>query len=201
MTKAPFKKIIGRPPRNSATSHAAVMDTVYQLLQEKPASELTMEEVALRSKVSKPTLYKWWPSKAALIMAMFHERLDRKAEPPRLSTAEETIRAKMRHLIRQFNGPFGKVMGDLVAEGQADPAILNELYERHIKLRRASTVEDIERGKTGGELHPDIDPELLVDMIFGPVYYRLLLRLGSLNEKYGNELVTQAFRNARPSSV
>ena len=201
MTKAPAKKNIGRPPRHSATSHAAVMEAVYQLLQEKPASQLTMEEVALRSKVSKPTLYKWWPSKAALIMAMFHERFDRKAEPIRLSTAEETIRTKMRHLIRQFNGPFGKVMRDLVAEGQADPAILKELYERHIKLRRASTAEDIERGKASGELHPNVNPELLIDMIFGPVYYRLLLHLGSLNEKYGNELVTQAFQNARPFSV
>jgi hypothetical protein len=80
-------------------------------------------------------------------MAMFHERLAAKLEASPTATAEQAIRAKMRHLIGEFNGLFGKVMADLIAEGQRDPSILQELYERHISPRRASTVADIERGK------------------------------------------------------
>jgi Tetracyclin repressor-like, C-terminal domain len=79
--------------------------------------------------------------------------------------------------------------------------ILKELYEGHIKVRRESTVADIERGKANGEFAADIDPELLIDSMFGPVYYRMLLRLGPLTEQFGNDLISQAICGARPSSA
>ena len=188
---------LGMPRSDAAVSHAAIMDAVYELLKERPARDLTMEAVAKRANVGKPTLYKWWPSKAALIMAMFNERLAGQLEAPAAATAEEAIRAKMRRLIKQFNGLFGKVMADLIAEGQSDSAILQELCERHIRLRRASTVEDIERGKAAGEFSAATDAELLVDAIFAPVYYRLLLRFAPLTEKYGNDLIDQILLGVR----
>ena len=188
---------VGRPRGEGAVSHEAIMDAVYGLLEEKPARELTMEAVAKRANVGKPTLYKWWPSKAALIMAMFHERLDQPLEIPVTATAEEAIRARMRRLIRVVNGLFGKVVGELIAEGQSDPEILREFYERHVSLRRASAVAEIERGKAAGEFSTDTDAELLVDAIFAPVYYRLLLRFAPLTEKYGNELIDQVLLGVR----
>ena len=178
-------------------SHEAIMDAVYELLEEKPARELTMEAVAKRANVGKPTLYKWWPSKAALIMAMFHERLDQPLEIPATVTAEGAIRARMRRLIKLVNGLFGKVVGELIAEDQSDPDILREFYERHVSLRRASAVAEIERGKATGEFSTDTDAELLVDAIFAPVYYRLLLRFAPLTEKYGNDLIDQVLLGVR----
>jgi len=192
---------IGRPRSETAESHAAIMDAVYELLQEKSARDLTMEAVAKRAGVGKPTLYKWWPSKAALIFAMFHERMDGKVEVPQASSAEAAIRAKVRHLISEFNGLFGKVMAELIAEGQNDSAVLHELYESHISLRRASTIADIERGKGAGEFPSDTDPELLVDAIVGPMYYRLLLRLTPLTQEYGDNLIDQILRGLRLDPV
>ena len=191
----------GRPRNEAAISHAHIMDAVFELLQETSARDLSMEGIAKRAKVGKPTLYKWWPSKAALMMAMFHERLARQVQPPEISTAEESIRFKMQRLVVEFNGLFGKVMADLVAEGQSDSAILRELYEGHMQPRRAATVADIERGIARGELSADVDPELLVDAIFAPVYYRLLLRSAPITEQYGNALVTQALRGARATEL
>jgi AcrR family transcriptional regulator len=173
------------------------MDAVYELLKMKRARDLTMDAIAKRANVGKPTLYKWWPSKAALIMAMFHGRIDRRSEAPVAATAEEAIRTKMRRLIREVNGLFGRVVADLIAEGQSDPAILQEFCELHSSLRRASAVADIERGKLAGEFSTDTNAELLVDAIFGPVYYRLLLRFAPLTEKYGNELIDQILLGVR----
>ena len=191
---------LGRPRGDAAVSHAAIMDAVYELLQEKPARDLTMEAVAKRANVGKPTLYKWWPTKAALIMAMFHERLDRPSELPVTATAEEALRAKMRRLIKVVNSIFGKVVRELIAEGQSDPDILREFYEQHVSLRRAAVVEDIERGKATGEFSADTNAELLVDAIVAPVYYRLLLRFAPLTEKYGNDLIDQALLGVRTKS-
>ena len=188
---------VGRPRNETAVSHAAIMDAVYALLQETSARELTMEAVARRAKVGKPTLYKWWPSKAALVMAMFHERLAGQFKAPTGASAEQVLRAKMRRITREFNGLFGKVMADLIAEGQSDPVLLRELYERHVSMGRASAVGDIERGIVAGEFRADTDAELLVDALFAPVYYRLLLRFAPLTERYGDELIDQVLRGVR----
>lgn len=160
-----------------------------------------MDAVAKRANVGKPTLYKWWPSKAALIMAMFHERFSGTLQVPKAATAEESIRARMRHLIKEINGLFGKVVADLIAEGQSDPSILNELYEGHMRQRRASTVEEIERGKASGELSSEVVPELLIDSIFGPVYFRHLLRYAPLTQEYGSQLIDQAMLAARNKKI
>ena len=198
MPKAQSKAVlIGRPRGEAAVSHAAIMDAVYGLLKEKPARDLTMDAVAKRAGVGKPTLYKWWSSKPALIMAMFHERFGSILEVTEATTAEEALRIRVRHLVTQCNGLFGKVVADLIAEGQGDPSILKELYESHIRPGRASTVADIERGIASGEFLAGTAPELLMDAIFAPVYLRLLLRHPALTEEYGKQVLDQALVGTR----
>jgi AcrR family transcriptional regulator len=86
------------------------MDAFHALLQEKSVRDLTMEEVARRDKVGKPTLCKWWPTKATLVLAMLCERMAIHPETPASMTAEEALRRGMRQLIEAFNGPFGKIV-------------------------------------------------------------------------------------------
>jgi AcrR family transcriptional regulator len=184
----------GRPPQQTAASHAAIMDAVYALLQEKSVRDLTMEEVAKRAKVGKPTLYKWWPTKAALVLAMLCERMAPNLEEPTALSAEESLRFRVRRLIDAFNGPFGKIVAGLIAEGQSEPAVLQEFFDRWVSPRRNATIADLQRGKDAGELRSEIEPELLNDAIFGAIYYRLLLRSGPLTRRFGEELVEQILR-------
>ena len=101
---------IGRPPSKTADSHSTIIDAVHFLLQQTSVRDLTMEAIAKRAGVGKPTLYKWWPSKTALVLAMFHERLAGEPMATKARTAEASIRERARHLIAALNGPFGKVM-------------------------------------------------------------------------------------------
>jgi AcrR family transcriptional regulator len=188
---------LGRPRSDAAVSHTAIMDAVSSLLEEKSARDLTMDAVARRAGVGKPTLYKWWPSKAALIMAMFHERFNSILETPGTATAEEALRTRVKHLAVQCNGLFGKVVADLIAEGQGDPSILKALNESHIRPRRASAVADIKRGIASGEFVAATDAELLLDAIVAPLYLRLLLRHPAVTQEYGNQLIDQALLGIR----
>jgi AcrR family transcriptional regulator len=182
----------GRPPSKMAASHAAIMDAVYALLQEKSVRDLTMEEVAKRAKVGKPTLYKWWPTKATLVLAMLCERMAPKLEKPTALTAEASLRFRVRRLIDAFNGPFGNIVAGLIAEGQSEPSIRQAFFDRWVSPRRAATIADLQRGKNTGELRPDTEPDLLNDAIFGAIYYRFLLGLGPFDKRFGEELVEQA---------
>jgi AcrR family transcriptional regulator len=191
----------GRPPSEMAASHAAIIAAVYALLQEKSVRDLTMEEIAKRAKVGKPTLYKWWPTKATLVLAMLCERMAPNLEKPTGLSAEQSLRFRVRRLIDAFNGPFGKIVAGLIAEGQSEPAVLQEFFERWVSPRRNATIADLERGKNAGELRSEIEPELLNDAIFGAIYYRLLLRSGPLTRRFGEELVEQVIRGHRSGNA
>ena len=187
----------GRPPSEMAASHVAIMDVVYTLLQEKSVRDLTMEEVAKRAKVGKPTLYKWWPTKATLVLAMLCERMAPNLEKPTALSAEESLRFRVRRLIEAFNGPFGKIVAGLIAEGQSEPAVLQEFFGRWVSPRRTATIADLQRGKDAGEVRSDTEPELLNDTIFGAIYYRFLLRSGPLTRRFGEELVEHVLGGQR----
>ena len=178
------------------------MDAVSTLLEKTSARDLTMEAVAKRAKVGKPTLYKWWPSKSALILAMFHERMARDSELAVVAgSAEENIRRKVRGIVRAFNGPFGRVLADLIAEGQSEPTLLAELYEQHMLPRRKAILTDVERGKAAGEFAAATNAEAVIDALIGALYYRLLVRFAPLTEPYGDTLVDQVLRGARPQTA
>src|ERR1700751_5522065 len=187
----------GGPPQQTAASHAAIMDAVYALLQEKSVRDLTMEEVAKRAKVGKPTLYKWWPTKATLVLAMLCERMAPRLDMPTDLTAEESLRSRVRRLIDAFNGPFGKIVAGLIAEGQSEPAIRQAFFDRWVSPRRTATIADLQRGKNAGELRSDTEPDLLNDAIFGAIYYRFLLGSGPFTRRFGEELVEQVIRGHR----
>ncbi len=190
------KARMGRPPSTAAKAHTAIMEAVYLMLQEKPARELTMEGIAKRAKVGKPTLYRWWPTKAAVVMAMFHERLASEPASSAVFTIEETLFRKMQRVVSDLNGLFGKVMADLIAESQSNPKLLLELHE-HICSRRSQSVLAIEQGIRSGVFLPDTDPELVVDMLFGPAYYRLLLGFPPLSHTYAEALVAKVLQGIK----
>ena len=187
----------GRPPLETAASHAAIMDAVYALLQEKSVRDLTMEEVARRARVGKPTLYKWWPTKATLVLAMLCERMAPNLEKPTALNAEASLRLRVRRLIDAFNGPFGKIVAGLIAEGQSEPAIRQAFFDRWVGPRRAATIADLERAKNAGELRSDTEADLLNDAIFGAIYYRFLLGAGPFTRRFGEELVEHAVHGHR----
>ena len=191
----------GRPPSEMATSHSAIMDAVYILLQEKSVRDLTIEEVAKRAKVGKPTLYKWWRTKATLVLAMLCERMAPNLEKPTLLTAEGSLRLRVRRLIDAFSGPFGKIVAGLIAEGQSEPTIRQAIFDRWLSPRRNATIADLQRGKNAGELRSDTEPDLLNDAIFGAIYYRFLLGSGPFTRRFGEELVEQVIRGHRSGNA
>src|SRR6185437_5002492 len=146
---SPFtqSKRLGRPKSEAATAHEAILDAVQTLLQVKSVRDLTMEAVAKRAGVGKPTLFKWWPSKAALVLALFQERLELQPRPAAGQSFEEEIRSRVRLVITEYQGLLGRITAEIVAEGQSDPTILQEFYNRHVAIRRAEIISAIEHAK------------------------------------------------------
>jgi hypothetical protein len=128
---------------------------------------------------------------------MCSEQMAPNLEKPTVLTAEESLRFRVRRLIDAFNGPFGKIVAGLIAEGQSEPAVLQEFFDHGVSPRRTATIADLQRAKNAGELQSEIEPELLNDAIFGAIYYRLLLRSGPSTRRLGEEVVAQVLRGQR----
>ena len=100
-------------------------------------------------------------------------------------------------MIAEFHDLFGKVIAELIAEGQSDPKVLQELYDQHIGVRRAHAVVEIETAMRSGEFSAATDAELLVDQICGPIYYRMLMRIKPLDQAFGDALLDQVLNGVR----
>jgi hypothetical protein len=132
------------------------------------------------------------------VLAMFNERLAGADHSPPARSAEAALRAKVRKFIASLKGDFGKVMADLIAEGQSEPAVLRDLFDEHVSVRRAAAVADVRRGQAAGEIAADVDPELMIDGIIGPIYFRLLMQHAPLTQEFGQTIVSQVLRGVRP---
>ena len=196
---APKKSGKGRPASKAAASHEAILDAVQQILQKKSVRDLTMEEVARTAGVGKPTLYKWWPTKARLVLTMLTERMATKLGRPPKMTAEEALHFRVQLVVEAFNGPFGKVVAGVIAEGQSDPSVLREFFELWVAPRRDATLRELQLGVQNGELREDTKPELVNDAIFGALYFRFLLGSVPLTAEFAKDLVEQTMRGYRRS--
>jgi len=196
MAKQNEKKRRGRPRSAAAASHDTILAAVYDLLHQKSVRDLTIEEVARRAGVGKPTIYKWWPSKAALVMDMLDARIVEDLPAPGRNS-EKAIRGLVTEVVRRFNGFPGKVAMEILAEGQSEPSVLQEYRDRYLSKRRACVTEVIERAQASGEFRKDIDPQVLIDMIFGPIYYRRLVRHLKLDQRFADEVVRHALAYVR----
>jgi AcrR family transcriptional regulator len=198
-TDAKTRRARGRPPQSAPAAHEAILDAVHELLQKTSVRDLTIEGVARRAGVGKPTIYRWWPSKAALVMDMFEERVAPQFRVSDADTAEASIRRHVSLLIRLLNGFFGKVSAEIIAEGQSEPDVLREYRERYVLKRRAFSHDVIQQAKASGEFRADVDPQLLIDMIYAPIYYRLLVRHQALDKRFGDALVDSVMAYAKRS--
>jgi len=189
----------GRP--RSERSRQAVLQAASQLLPELGLRATTTDQIAARSGVSKATIYKWWPSKYAVAVDAFLSQMAAVAPAPDTGSAREDFRVALRGMMRFYASVSGGVFAQLVAEAQADPVVAGELRDHLVAQRRALVGPIWERGVARGELSAQVDPEVGLDLIFGPAMYRLMAGHGPLTDVAADAIVDAAMSGvARPTA-
>ena len=179
----------GRP--RSETARQAILDATNTLLETTTVRELTIEAIARQAGVGKTTIYRWWPSKTAVVIDAFFDSIVPRTSFPPAERVSEALSQQVARLIEQYRGRYGRIVAELIAEGQADPDVLADFRERYLLRRRTAARDLIEQGKSTGELHPDLDSDLMCDLIYGSIYYRLLVGHLPLDEAFAEALPKQ----------
>ena len=186
-----MEKKKGRP-RNVETEKA-ILAASYDLLLENGFGAITVEKIAERAKVSKATIYKLWPNKAAVVMDGFLSAAMSRLPVPDTGSVINDIVIQVTNLARFLTSREGKVINELIAEGQFDLKLAEEYRSRYFNPRRFDSRTILERGVHRGELKKDLDIELSIDLIYGPLFYRLLVTGEKLDEPFIKVLINYAF--------
>lgn len=180
----------GRP--RSEYSRKAILDATRKLLVRTPLSELSIEAIAKKAGVGKTTIYRWWPNKATVAMEAFLEQPGIQNILPTTATASEAVSYQIESLIRQLRGQNGRIIAGIIAESQADPTVLDLLYEKFLKERVETLYMLIERGQQSGEFNVNMDSDIAIDMLLGPLFMRVLSGEHGIDNNFAEKYPQQA---------
>jgi AcrR family transcriptional regulator len=159
---------VGRPRRQGVTE--AILEATLALAEEQGIDELTIESIAARANISRPTLYRRWPSKDALLEDTLEVMVDRFRVDPETGNVRDDLIELFGVLIERFEGPLGQMMDLFYTVKRAD------LAPRTRARAKAHLRSIVSRGVDRKQLRADTDPDMITDLIMGLVWYRIRAR-------------------------
>lgn len=190
------KRPPGRP--RSEQARQAILRSTLRLLGLRGFSDLTIEDVADYARVGKTTVYRWWPNKGALIADAFASNTTRTLRFPDTGSVFTDMSRQMRQLVKVFRSPRGRIVSAILAAGQSDKDLIAAFRERFLWPRRQEAYATLRRGIRRGELRKDIDPDVVLDSLYGPIYMRFLIRHDRLTPEFVDRLCALILGGARP---
>jgi AcrR family transcriptional regulator len=180
----------GRP--RSARAQRAILAAASDSLYEQGLSGMNVAVIAQRAGVSKATIYRWWPSKEMLALDAFVT--DWEATSPVQSPDTGSLRGDLHERFRIFwrlmqKRPLGRVLTGLAAHAQGHPAFAEVYRERFLEPRRVATRAIFQRAIDRGEIPPDADLDVALDLLYGALFHRLFQGHGPLDSHFAHEVV------------
>jgi AcrR family transcriptional regulator len=190
------------PGRRNPESTAAILRAALQLAQEEGWSKVSIEGIAARAGVGKRTIYRWWPSKGAVVLDAYAQRLrDSPLMRPRPAPSGD-LRAD---LVRMVKDTWIETVGDsvplvaaLIGEAQHDRDLAARLWERLIVPSSEQVIARVTLAQEHGQIAVGIDPYRCTELIYGQIYVRLLLTPNDLDEDFLEDCVDLALNGLRP---
>lgn len=185
MLDTPMDATLTRGRPRSEAANNAILEAALSLLETTCYKYLTIEAIAHKAGVGKPTVYRRWKSKAALVSDAYVQHSSKMVPLPEdTGSFEGDLRVLFYKLAdRLMNSTDGKVLRGLAFEAQADTDSA-EAFAKYVDSRRTIARELIERGRKRGEIHCKIDTETLIDEIYGGLIYRFMIRRQPLEPEF-----------------
>ncbi|MBT9494501.1 MAG: TetR/AcrR family transcriptional regulator [Paucibacter sp.] len=187
----------GRP--RSMTAHAAILQAARELMALFGPAGVTMEAVAARAGVGKPTVYRWWPDRHAVAMAAL---MDAQPQAPADKSAPAqslaaSLTQQMLTIVATFSSANGRNLASLVAA--SDPHTeLSKAFRNHFVLaRREEGRVLLQAALQRGELRADLGLDVTLDLLYGPLFFRLLLGHAPLDATFVEQLLAQLLPSLR----
>jgi AcrR family transcriptional regulator len=197
--EAPPPSLRGRP--RSEEARRAVLDAALRLCVRDGYAGVTMKGIADEAGVGRQTVYRWWSTKSDVLVEALRDLADRKLQQVTL-TGETLpdVHTVLTLTFRLLRAVTGKAVSGLMADAQHDRALSDRLQSTVLGPRRDALREILEHGIATGQLAPTLDPALVVDIVFGTMWYRLLSRHARVDDRLAADLVDVVARLLAPGA-
>ena len=185
------KKKPGRPA-DPALRHA-ILDTAYRILMDEGLGRLTVERVAAEAGVGKPTIYRTWTNAQELAMAAFMAQPEAEFAEPRSKSARKACSAHLAAVIRALATKRGRQITLTMASADPDSELAKAFRNQIILKSRATGRRLIELAVQSGEIRLRTDIETVLDMVYGPLFFRLLAGHQPLAPEFATQIVDTLF--------
>ncbi|WAJ44714.1 TetR/AcrR family transcriptional regulator [Mycobacterium sp. Aquia_216] len=184
-----------RAPKRGVETTALILRAALKIGTEVGFDALTVELLAERTGIAKTTIYRRWPNISTVVMDAFLAEVDRAAPIVELPTARESLTVSMKSLAQLYRGPYGSTLRVLIGRAQIDDELRNAVVTRWVEPRRAVARSIISQGIRSQEIRDGLDPDLILDALYGPIYHRLLVPYQDieLSDSYVENLVDTIF--------
>ncbi|MER5630090.1 TetR/AcrR family transcriptional regulator [Streptomyces nitrosporeus] len=162
--------------RRSERSRRATLEAALELCTEKGYGRVTVEAIAARAGVSKKTIYRWWPSKGAVLLEAFTDGFI--GATPFVDTGDiaSDLRTHINSAVRVASTPpYGPAYAGILSELHHDGALAEAVQEQLVGPRFAAAEERLRKAQRQGWIPAGANLPLAVEMLYGPVYYRHIL--------------------------
>ncbi len=172
----------GRP--RSEQARQAILRSTSRLLQRTGFADLSIEAIAAHAGVGKATVYRWWPDKGALVVDAFASSAEEELHFPDSGSVYRDMSLQMTQFLGILRSKRGRIVAAVIAGGQSDPSLIQAFRERFLRPRRQEAYHTLRRGIERGELPRNLDLDLVLDILYGAIYMRFLIRHTQLSEEY-----------------
>ncbi|MGD2010746.1 MAG: TetR/AcrR family transcriptional regulator [Desulfobacterales bacterium] len=186
-SKSPGKTARPGRPRSS-TAHAAVLAAALKLFRQKGYRSVTIEGIAAEAGVGKQTIYRWWPSKAAVVLEAFARYTAGRITMPDTGNFQGDIEAFLMQAFEMLTRESGQLVRSLMSEALLNDEFAVSMRNIFIASRRSALREILNKAIERGEVASDADIEFIIDLIYGPMWYRLLNNHAPLDLKFAEQL-------------
>ncbi|WP_049755159.1 TetR/AcrR family transcriptional regulator [Acidimicrobium ferrooxidans] len=160
------------------------MGATLALLDEVGYSALSLEMVARRARVGKPSIYRRWPGKASLVVDTI-VTIAGTDPAPDTGSLRDDLRAVALAMAALYRTPLARtVVLPLLGDLADDPDLGERFRRRYVAPRRGSVHRALERAQERGEIPRVDDPELICDLIAGPLFHRAFLVAGEIDDRF-----------------
>jgi AcrR family transcriptional regulator len=185
----PQKHARGRGRPRDEAARRRILQAALDLMDEVAFAQVTAEAIAERAGTSKATVYRWWPNKAAVVIEAFREAIAPELPLRDTGSLREDLTTQVRNFARMLSGRGGRMLRSFVAASRSDPEVAAAFRSIWSDPRRAEAKEMLRQKQAGGQLRPDADLDLVLDSLYGPLYYRFLVKNDPPSQKYAEALV------------
>lgn len=177
---------LGRP--RSTKSRDAILAAALTIFHEGGYRSVTIDGIASMAGVGKQTIYRWWRSKAEVILEAFTRHTAGRIAVPDSGKVRSDLQAFLTQVFDNLSRESGEIVRGLMSEALLDPKFAESMRAIFIDSRRSALREILLKGIARGELAPEVDIELTIDLIYGPMWYRLLIEHAPLNQGLARQI-------------